>query len=282
MAAPLAFDLLVTAPYMATMADDGYGIWHAGAVGIIGEHIAWVGPQKHLPAHSALRHLDITQGWLLPGLVDCHTHLVYAGNRADEFEQRLQGASYADIARGGGGIMATVRATRMASIEQLVAESAPRLAALASEGVTTVEIKSGYGMDAEHELKQLAAAAALGSRCDVDVRTTLLGAHALPPEYAGRADDYIEYVCGHTLPSAANDSSLSAVNTELANDSESALSDLGGNSSVRSSISRSIISPPLRQAQCTSEIPARRANRNRTAQLHVPAPARGRCRRRAR
>jgi imidazolonepropionase len=203
MAAPLALDLLVTAPYLATMADEGYGIVHGGAVGIVGEHIAWVGPQNALPAYTARQHLDIAQGWLLPGLVDCHTHLVYAGNRADEFEQRLQGASYADIARAGGGIMATVRATRLASIEQLVVESAPRLAALASEGVTTVEIKSGYGLDAEHELKQLAAAQALGKRCDVDVRTTLLGAHALPPEYVGRADAYVAYVCEHTLPAAA-------------------------------------------------------------------------------
>lgn len=198
------FDLLVTAPHLATMADDGYGVVRDGAVGIVGEHIAWVGPHAGLPAGtSSARTLAIADGWLLPGLIDCHTHLVYAGTRADEFEQRLQGATYADIARAGGGIMSTVRATREASIAALVAQSAPRLAALAAEGVTTVEIKTGYGLDTLHELKQLAAAQALAQHADVDVRTTLLGAHALPPDYAGRADAYIEHVCGHTLPAAA-------------------------------------------------------------------------------
>jgi imidazolonepropionase len=204
MADPVAFDLLVTAPYLATMADEGYGIVAAGAVGIVGERIAWIGRRDALPPHVTVHErLDIPRGWLLPGMIDCHTHLVYAGNRADEFEQRLQGATYADIARAGGGIMATVRATRAATIEELVVQSTPRLAALASEGVTTVEIKTGYGLDAEHEMKQLTAAQALGAVCDVDVRTTLLAAHALPPEYAGRADAYIEHVIRHTLPAAA-------------------------------------------------------------------------------
>jgi imidazolonepropionase len=204
MSTTLDLDLLVTAPHAATMADEGYGILRDAAVGIVGERIAWIGPRTALPAGTRIaRTLAIDKGWLLPGLVDCHTHLVYAGNRADEFEQRLQGATYADIARAGGGIMSTVRATRAASIDELVTQSLPRLAALAAEGVTTVEIKTGYGLDSEHELKQLAAAQAVGRRCDVDARVTLLGAHALPPEYAGRADAYIEHVCAHTLPAAA-------------------------------------------------------------------------------
>ena len=141
--------------------------------------------------------------WLTPGLIDCHTHLVYAGNRAHEFERRQLGATYADIAREGGGIAATVRATRAASEAELAAQSRPRLAALAAGGVTTVEVKSGYGLDTAAEMKQLRVARALGSELDVTVRTTLLAAHALPPEFAGRADDYIDYVCRDIIPAVA-------------------------------------------------------------------------------
>jgi imidazolonepropionase len=137
------------------------------------------------------------------GLVDCHTHVVYAGSRAGEFERRLHGATYADIAREGGGILATVRATRAATEDELCAVSQPRVAALAAEGVTTIEIKSGYGLDTASELKQLAAARRVGAALDVDVRTTLLAAHALPPEFSGRAGDYIDYVCNDTIPAAA-------------------------------------------------------------------------------
>ncbi|MBS0319023.1 MAG: imidazolonepropionase [Proteobacteria bacterium] len=198
----LHFDLLVAAPHIATMADDGYGIVRRGAVGIRGETIEWVGPVHELPPGSSWTQRIDVGGWLLPGLVDCHTHLVYAGNRADEFERRLEGESYADIARGGGGVLATVRATREASLDALIAQSRVRLAALAAEGVTTVEIKTGYGLDPAHELKQLTAAQALGKLCDVDVRTTLLAAHALPPEFAGRADAFIDDVCRRTLPAA--------------------------------------------------------------------------------
>ena len=141
--------------------------------------------------------------WATPGLVDCHTHLVYAGNRVHEFEARQRGATYAEIARAGGGINATVRATRAASDDELVAASRPRLAALAAEGVTTVEIKSGYGLDTASECRQLRAARRVAADVGVDVRTTLLAAHAVPPEYAGRADDYIERVCDETIPEAA-------------------------------------------------------------------------------
>ncbi len=200
-----AFDLVVVDVHAATMQAGGapYGIVRDAAVGIRDGLIAWIGPRADLPAHAATRTLEGGGDWITPGLVDCHTHLVYAGNRAHEFERRRLGATYADIAREGGGIMSTVRATRAASDEALAAQSLPRLAALAAEGVTTVEIKSGYGLDTASELKQLRVARALGKRTGVSVRTTLLAAHALPPEFAGRADDYVDYVCRETIPAAA-------------------------------------------------------------------------------
>lgn len=150
-------------------------------------------------------------GLLTPGLVDCHTHLVYAGNRAGEFEQRLEGASYAEIARAGGGILGTVRATRAASEEQLFELARPRLDALTADGVTTVEIKSGYGLSVADELKLLRVARRLGAELPVRVLTTLLGAHALPGEYAGRADAYIELVCEEMIPAAAAENFADAV-----------------------------------------------------------------------
>ena len=189
-----SFDLLITGAHLATMAGDTpYGAIRDGAIGVRGETIAWVGAARDLPRGvSAHRSLDARGAWATPGLIECHTHLVYAGNRVDEFEARLNGATYAQIAEAGGGIKATVRATRAASDDELVAASRPRLVALASEGVTTVEIKSGYGLSLEHESKQLRAARALGAvqTRGIDVRTTFLGAHALPPEIAGRGDDY--------------------------------------------------------------------------------------------
>lgn len=148
---------------------------------------------------------------LTPGLVDCHTHLVYAGNRAGEFEQRLEGASYEEIARAGGGILSSVRATRAASEDELIAASLPRLDALLADGVTTVEIKSGYGLTVESELKMLRVARRLGELRPVRVLTTLLGAHALPPEYAGRADDYVSLVCDEMIPTAAAEGLADAV-----------------------------------------------------------------------
>ena len=155
------------------------------------------------PDLAAREELDGRGGWLTPGLIDCHTHLVYAGNRADEFEQRLAGASYEAIARSGGGIMATVRATRAASDDALIAASTPRLRQLLDEGVTTVEIKSGYGLDTSTEMKMLRVARRLGESCNVAVQTTLLAAHALPPEYAGRADAFLSLVCEEIVPAAA-------------------------------------------------------------------------------
>jgi len=152
-------------------------------------------------AHAEIHSLG--GRWITPGLIDCHTHLVYAGNRAGEFEQRLEGASYAEIARRGGGILSTVRATRAADEDALVAGARPRLAALAAEGVTTIEIKSGYGLDRDTEVRLLRSARRLGDVAAVEVVTTFLGAHAVPPEFPGRADDYIDFVCAEVLPAAA-------------------------------------------------------------------------------
>jgi imidazolonepropionase len=147
--------------------------------------------------------VDVAGRWITPGLVDCHTHLVWGGSRADEFERRLAGASYADIAAAGGGILATVRATRAASVEELARAGAERLAPLLAEGLTTVEIKSGYGLTRADELKQLRAARLVADLVPVNVTTTLLAAHAVPPEFAGRADDYVTHVCEAILPAAA-------------------------------------------------------------------------------
>ena len=157
------------------------------------------------------RSRDFDGGWLLPGFVDCHTHLVFAGNRADEFERRLKGESYEDIARSGGGILSTVRATRSASEDDLVKQSRPRLEALMTDGVTTVEIKSGYGLDLETELKMLRAARRLGRETDVRVSTSFLGAHAIPPEFSGRADDYIKLIVDTVLPKVARERLADAV-----------------------------------------------------------------------
>jgi len=217
------FDLLVIDVHVATMRSDAvpdgatgtrataYGAIRDAAIGIREGMIAWVGPRDAVPARGTLRTLTGNGHWITPGLVDCHTHLVYAGNRANEFERRRQGASYADIAREGGGIMSTVRATRAAGEDELAAQSVPRLAELAAEGVTTVEIKSGYGLDTANEMKQLRVARVLAEETGVDVRTTLLAAHALPPEFAGRPDDYIDYVCADTVPAVAREGLADAV-----------------------------------------------------------------------
>ena len=199
------FDTLLTNVRLATMREaEGYGVIDDAALGIRDGAIAFVGALRDVPRDAGATHtVDAQRRWATPGLVDCHTHAVYAGNRAGEFERRLEGASYAEIAAAGGGILATVRATRAASDADLAAGSAPRLTAMIDEGVTTVEIKSGYGLDTANELKQLRVARSLGASLDVDVRTTLLAAHALPPEYRDRADAYIDYVCEDTLPAAA-------------------------------------------------------------------------------
>jgi imidazolonepropionase len=199
---------------LATMVPgpEGLGIIDDGLVACREGRIVYAGAVDRAPAElDALEVLDCERRWITPGLIDCHTHLVYAGDRAQEFEQRLNGVSYEAIARAGGGILATVEATRAASETELVAASLPRLDALLAEGVTTVEIKSGYGLALEHERKQLRAARALGGERAVTVRTTFLGAHAVPPEFAGRADDYISEVVGHMLPALANEGLVDAV-----------------------------------------------------------------------
>lgn len=174
--------------------------------------LAWAGPAVHLPAEYA--HLPVHDGqgaWVSAGLVDCHTHLVYAGNRADEFADRLAGTSYAEISRRGGGIMSTVRATRAADEEELFMQAAPRLRGLLAEGVCAIEIKSGYGLELDAERRMLRTARRLGQAFDVTVKTTFLGAHALPPEFAGRADDYIRHVCETMLPTLHAEGLVDAV-----------------------------------------------------------------------
>lgn len=198
---------------LATMSPrlPGLGIIEKGTLAAEGEQITFAGPSDQAPPADGHEVIDCEGRWLLPGLIDCHTHLVWAGSRAHEFELRLAGASYEEIARAGEGIRSTVSAVRAASEAQLVAESLPRLDALIGEGVTTVEIKSGYGLSVEHELKQLRAARALGKARPVDIETTLLAAHALPPEYEGRADAYIDLVCTEIIPAAAKAGIASAV-----------------------------------------------------------------------
>ncbi|HEX4524186.1 MAG TPA: imidazolonepropionase, partial [Casimicrobiaceae bacterium] len=209
MSTDLGWDTLWTNVHLATIdptlgSADGYGSIRNGALAVRDGRIAWVGSRRDLPSgwRAATEH-DGRGAWLTPGLIDCHTHLVHAGNRADEFEMRLGGASYEDIARAGGGIASTVRATRAAGEDELIAQSAVRLRHLIAEGVTTVEIKSGYGLDTANELKMLRAARRL-AECGIEVRTTFLGAHALPPEFAGRADEYVALVCDEMLPAAAD------------------------------------------------------------------------------
>jgi imidazolonepropionase len=203
---------------LATLAPsrEGLGVIDQGLVAAEDGIIVFAGPESEAPsdflrACDADNVIDCGGRLVTPGLIDCHTHLVYAGNRANEFEQRLKGANYEDIARAGGGIVATVRATRVASEEELIAQALPRLDALLNEGVTTVEIKSGYGLSHEHERKQLRAARALASHRRVAVLTTFLGAHAVPPEYGDRSSDYITEVCERMLPALAGERLIDAV-----------------------------------------------------------------------
>ena len=183
-----------------------------GALLTRGARIEWVGAEAALPAGAAPAEVhDLKGAWVTPGLIDCHTHLVFAGTRADEYAERLRGRSYEQIARAGGGILSSVRALRAASEQQLFDESAPRLAALSGEGVTTVEIKSGYGLTLEDEAKMLRVARALGRAFPVTVRTTLLAAHTLPPEYQGRADAYIETIARAWLPALLEEGLVDAV-----------------------------------------------------------------------
>lgn len=188
---------------LATMTGPGMGLVEAGLVAARDGDIVYAGPSDDAPAFEADESVDCEGRWVTPGLIDCHTHIVHAGNRAHEFELRLDGASYEEIARAGGGIVSTMRATRDASEDDLVAGALPRVDALIAEGVTTIEAKSGYGLDTDCELRMLRAARRLGTERPLSVVTTFLGAHALPPEYAGDADSYIAMIADTMLPEVA-------------------------------------------------------------------------------
>ena len=196
-------DRLWTDARLATMTADAIMVEH-GVIAALDGRIVYAGPAAEAPRFDPMETITCDGRWITPGLIDCHTHLVYAGDRAREFELRLQGASYEEIARGGGGIVSTMTATRAASEAALVESALPRLDALIAEGVTTVEIKSGYGLTVADELKMLRAARRLGEQRPVRVLTTCLGAHALPPEYAGDSDGYVDFICAEMIPAVAN------------------------------------------------------------------------------
>ena len=198
----------------ATLAqsDTPYGLIEDTAIAVIGGKIEWVGQQDKLPtAYKTLKKTSLGNRLVTPGLIDCHTHIVHGGDRAVEFELRLNGATYEEVARAGGGIISTVKATRNASVEELVANALPRVDVLLSEGVSTIEVKSGYGLDTETELRMLLAARELSTHRPIRVVTSFLGAHAVPPEYIDRADVYIDEVCIPTLRRAHSEGLVDAV-----------------------------------------------------------------------
>jgi imidazolonepropionase len=200
---------LFTDARLATLAGPGWGAVEHGAILAEGGRIAWVGKADEAP--RAARTVKCGGRWITPALIDCHTHIVFGGDRSAEFERRLMGATYEEIARAGGGILATVAATRAASEDDLVASAARRIARLLAEGVTVVEVKSGYGLDVANEAKQLRAARRLGRELPVTVSTTCLAAHAVPPEFKGRPDAYIDLVCGEIIPAVAREGLADAV-----------------------------------------------------------------------
>lgn len=210
-----SFETLLIDCRAATMVAGGapYGAIDGAAIGVSGGRVAWVGAEADVPEEAVSAYTDVQRlggRWVTPGLIDCHTHLVFAGDRAGEFEARLNGATYQEIAAAGGGILSTVRATRAASLEQLVESAADRLDSLKADGVTTVEIKSGYGLDRDTELKMLRAGRALEGR-GVRVVATYLGLHALPSEFAGRADAYVDHVISDILPAVGAERLADAV-----------------------------------------------------------------------
>ena len=196
---------------VATMANGTYSIIEDAAIVTRDGYIEWIGPRQQLPTGEYRQTHGLEGAWVTPGLIDCHTHTVFGGNRSGEFEQRLQGVSYAEIAAAGGGIASTVRATRAASEDELFASARQRLLCLLRDGVTSVEIKSGYGLSLESERKILRVIRRLGEELPVTVRSTCLAAHALPPEYKDRADDYIEHICSEMLPALAAEGLVDAV-----------------------------------------------------------------------
>lgn len=197
--------------HIATMAHGTYSIIEEAAIVTCEERIHWIGPRADLSEGGIEHTVDLGDAWVTPGLIDCHTHIVFGGNRSGEFEQRLQGVSYAEIAAAGGGIASTVRATRAASSETLYTSAERRLRHLLKEGVTTVEMKSGYGLDLDSERKLLRVIRQLGNTLPVTVRSTCLAAHALPPEFTERSDAYIEHICTGMLPALAREGLVDAV-----------------------------------------------------------------------
>ena len=213
---PETLDSLWTGCHLATLreSESGYGALKDGALGVKNQTIVWVGPESDLPSGIGQRTRTLHEldgAWVTPGLIDCHTHLVYAGNRTAEFERRLNGATYEEIARHGGGIMSTVNAVRAADEGELYTQSVPRLKAMQAEGVTTLEIKSGYGLNQESELKMLRVIHRLGRDFPVTVMPTFLGAHALPPEYRNDPDAYIDLIVEKMLPAMASGGLAAAV-----------------------------------------------------------------------
>ncbi|QYN01975.1 imidazolonepropionase [Pseudomonas protegens] len=196
---------------VASMASGVYSIIEDAAMVTSGAHIEWIGRRSEAPAGDYAQVNDLAGAWVTPGFIDCHTHTVFGGSRSGEFEQRLQGVSYAEIAAAGGGIASTVRATRAATEEELFGSARKRLLSLLRDGVTSVEIKSGYGLDLASERKILRVIRRLGEELPVSVRSTCLAAHALPPEYAERSDAYIEHICSEMLPALAAEGLVDAV-----------------------------------------------------------------------
>ncbi len=199
------WDRLWTDVNVATMTDASLGIVEAGAVASVDGRIAWVGRETDVPIQQRETAAELIRcggAWLTPGLIDCHTHIVYGGDRAEDFRRRLRGESYAEIARAGGGIMSTVRATRAASNEELTRSAVSRARELGAWGVTTIEVKSGYGLDLATELRMLDVVAALPRHLPVDVSPTLLAAHTVPREYAGRRADYVDLIVREIIPAA--------------------------------------------------------------------------------
>lgn len=204
-------DRLWTSARLATMAGPALGIVENGLLATLGKDILYAGPAAEAPRFQARETIDCEGRWVTPGLIDCHTHLIHGGNRAHEFELRLEGASYEEIARAGGGIVSTMQATRSASEDALITSALPRLDALIAEGATTVEVKSGYGLNLPTEARMLRAARRLGDVRPVSITTTFLGAHALPPEFANDADGYIAEVADRMLPAIAAEGLADAV-----------------------------------------------------------------------
>lgn len=208
-----SWDLLLTNARIATMQDNdlAYGVIESAALGIADGKIAWIGPVSALPSRVNCKTLLLNNRWLTPALIDCHTHLVFGGDRAEEFEQRLSGATYEEIAKAGGGILSTVNATRHASQDDLAKAAAVRLHSLSREGVSTIEIKSGYGLDADNEIKMLRVARSLAGMSGISISTSFLGAHTVPPEFKGKADEYIDMLCKEALPQAVDAGLVDAV-----------------------------------------------------------------------